>query len=94
MINKDTIKEIGEMAKLEFSEAETERLSVQLNGVMERCKIIDTVDTLNIEPLYQVNDYKNPIREDIVMDSIPQNQVVKNTVEEQYGYFKIIKVMD
>lgn len=94
MISKETIKDMAEIAKLSFSEDELDKLAQQLSQNLSRFEKIKEVNIDNIEPTYVVNDYSNPLREDEVWESLPQEEVVKNTVEEQYGYFKILKVVD
>ena len=33
-------------------------------------------------------------REEKIWESLPREEVIKNTKEDQYGYFKILKVID
>ncbi len=94
MITKETISHMASLSKLSFNESETEALSSELNEIISFIDKIKEVDTEGVEPTYQVNQYDCPVREDKVWESLPQEEVIKNTVEEQYGYFKIIKVVD
>lgn len=94
MINKDTVLEMAELAKLSISEAELDRYVDNLNQMIEVVDKIKEVDTEDLEPNYNVNNLINPLREDEIKESLPREEVLKNTNEEQYGYFKILKVMD
>ena len=94
MITKETISHMASLSKLSFSESEKETLSNELNEIISFIDKIREIDTDGVEPTYQVNQYDSPVREDKVWESLPQKEVVKNTVEEQYGYFKILKVVD
>lgn len=94
MVTKEKIKEMAAIAMLSFDNDELELMAKKLSVSIDIYESINEVDTKDIEPTYQVNDYLNPIREDIVMESLPQKEVIKNTVEEQFGYFKILKVVD
>lgn len=94
MIKKDDIYKLAELAKLSIHEDELEVYEEKLNRAIKSLEKIKEVNTDNVEITYNVNQMKNPLREDIVRESLSQNEVLKNTVEEQYGYFKILKVMD
>ena len=61
---------------------------------MEAIEKIKEVDTDGVEITDNVNNMINPLRKDEIKESLPRKEVLKNTVEEQYGYFKILKVMD
>lgn len=94
MITKEIIKDMAELSKLSFSEDELDKLVQVLSQSLNFFEKINEVNCDNIEPTYVVNDYSAPLREDEVWESLPQEEVIKNTVEEQYGYFKILKVVD
>lgn len=85
---------MASLSKLSFNDSETETLSKDLNEIISFIDKIKEVDTEGVEPTYQVNQNDSPVREDKVWESLPQEEVIKNTVEEQYGYFKILKVVD
>ena len=94
MINKEEILRMAELAKLEVSEDKLDSLVEELSYMIDSMDKIEEVDTEGVEPTYNVNNARNPLREDKVKESLPVEEVLKNTVEEQYGYFKILRVMD
>lgn len=94
MITKEIISHMASLSKLSFNDSEKEALSSELNEIISFIDKIKEVDTEEVEPTHQVNRYDSPVREDKIWESLPQNDVIKNTIEEQYGYFKILKVVD
>lgn len=94
MVNREEILRMAELAKLKVSEDDIDSLVGELSFMIESMNKIKEVDTEGIEPTYNVNDFVNPLRKDIVKDSLSSKEVLQNTVEEQYGYFKILRVMD
>lgn len=94
MISKEDVSQIAELCKLSFDEMENAGFVKEFEKVLNLVENIKEVDTDGIEPTYQVNQYKEPFVGDVVGVSLPQNEVLKNTVEEKYGYFKILKVVD
>lgn len=94
MINKEEILRMAELAKLEVSEEEIQPLVEELSYMIESMDKIKEIDLEGVEANYNVNNFTNPLREDIVGESLPVEEVLKNTVDQQYGYFKILNVMD
>lgn len=94
MISKEQVKYMASLAKLEIPEDELDEFTNKLSDVLSYVEILNEVDTKNIEPLYQVYDYKQVFREDIVEEGMSREEVLQNTVEKQYGYFKLLNIMD
>ncbi len=94
MISKEEISQIADLCKLDFNEDESEKFMQDFQRVLNLIERIKEVDTEGVEPTYQVNEYKEPMIYDIVKESLPQKEVLKNTMEEKFGYFKILKVVD
>ena len=94
MINREDVNQIAELCKLSFSDMEIDGFIKEFEKVLDLVENIKEADTDGIEATYVVNEYRNPFIEDEVKESIPQKEVLKNTVEEKYGYFKILKVVD
>lgn len=94
MVLKEDIKHIAGLCKLKLSEEELESFKDDF------CKIIDYVDQLRevnterVAPTYYMENQVQILREDIVGNSLPKEDVIKNAPEEQYGYFKMLRVMD
>lgn len=94
MISKEQVEYMASLAKLEIKENGLDEFTNKLSGILEYVKILEEVDTKDVEPLYQVYDYKQVLREDIVEEGISREEVLQNTVEKQYGYFKLLNIMD
>ena len=94
MINKEEVKNLADLCKINLSEEETLKFQEDLNKLLDEVEGIKKIDTRDVEITYNINDMKNPLRDEEVWESLPRKEVVKNTSEEQYGYFKILNVMD
>lgn len=94
MISKEDVSQIAELCKLSFDDVENDGFIKEFEKVLNLVANIKEANTEGIEPTYQVNQYKEPLIGDVVGESLPQSEVLKNTVEEKYGYFKILKVVD
>lgn len=94
MISKEQVEHIANLAKLKFSNEEIDEFTHKFSGVVKYVEKLNEVDTENIEPTYQAYDYKQVLREDIVEEGLSRQEVLQNTVEKQYGYFKLLNIMD
>lgn len=94
MISKEEMSQLSDLCKLDFNDDEKDKFIEDLQRVLDAIERIKEVDTEGVEPTYQVNEYKEPMIDDLVKASLPQKEVLKNTVEEKYGFFKILKVVE
>lgn len=94
MITREAINDMAALAMLSVDEAEVGDLQMEISNVLKFVEKIKDIDTENIEPTVQLELEDHPLREDIVGESLDVKDVVKNTLEEQYGYFKILNIMD
>ncbi len=94
MVSKEDIKYIAELCKLKLSEEELESFKDDFYKILKHVDQLKEVDTEGVEPTYYVNSKVQPLREDIVKESLPKEEVIKNAPEEKYGYFKMLRVMD
>lgn len=94
MINKEQVEHISALAKLKFSEKETVEFINEFSTILNYHQGLKEVNVDNVEALYQVYDYNQVLREDIVDEGLSREEVLQNTVEKQYGYFKLLNIMD
>ncbi len=94
MISKEEVKYMASLAKIEIKENELEKLANSLSKTVEYVEILDDLDMENLEPLYQVYDYNQVLRKDKVEEGLTREEVLQNTEEKQYGYFKLLNIMD
>ena len=94
MIDKKEIQDLADLCKLNLTEQEVLQLQEELKTLVDGLEEMKAIDTSGIEITYNVNDAKNLLRKEEVWESLSREEVLKNTQEEQYGYFKILKVVD
>ncbi len=94
MIDKKEITKLAELSKINLTEEEKSSYEKELNKLLDEVEGMTKVDTEDVEITYNVNDMKNSLRNEEVWESLPREEVLKNTSEKQYGYFKILNVMD
>ena len=92
-ITVDEVRHIARLANLEFTEAEHERFTRQLNSILEYIAQLNRLDTSAIEPTSHVESGAHTLREDGVSGSISTEEALANAPESGRGLFKVPKVI-
>ena len=67
MLSKEDVIRVAKLSKLEFTEEEIENYRKDLNKIIDHMDELNQIDTTNVEPLFNVLDTKDKLREDIVL---------------------------
>jgi len=66
MIDEKQVKHIAKLARLELTEEEVKKFSVQINDILQYTELLNNVDTDGIEETSQVTGLKNVSQDDKV----------------------------
>lgn len=96
MISKKDIKEMAELSMLKFTDEEVDILEERLRRSLDRMEVLKSLDVENVEALYQIHEDIEEFREDSLEEDylLSKEEVLQNTSEQQYGYFKLLNIMD
>ncbi len=96
MISKEELQAILEFSKLEYDQEEMEVLREKVEESLSMLEILDSIDTEGVEPLFRVFEYEERLREDVYDDemALTKDEVLMNTKEKEYGFFKLLNIMD
>ncbi len=92
MITIKDVEHVAKLARLELTDEEKELYTQQLGAVLEYVNQMNEVDTSNIEPMTQVVDFVNVMREDKVVYEQTKEELMKNAPEEENGFFRVPKI--
>ena len=92
MITIKDVEHVAKLARLELTDAEKELYTKQLGDVLQYVNQMNKVDTSNIEPMTQVVDFVNVMREDKVVYEQTKEELMKNAPEQENGFFKVPKI--
>lgn len=93
-INEALIDRLGELSKLQFSDAEKKEMVGDLNKMLSFVEKIQEVDTEGVEPLLFMSEDPNQWREDAPEPALAQKEALKNAPLKDSDYFKVPKVID
>ena len=93
MRSKEDVLKIAKLSKLEFAENEIEQFRTDLNKIFDHMEELNSVDTSEVEPLFNVLDLKDVLRKDIVRDSGIKKDILKNAPNSDDEFIIVPKVV-
>lgn len=93
-IDKETIKKIAHLARLEFDESSAEKMSKDMSQILDWVKQLNEVDTEGVEPLTTMSSEVNVMREDKVGPHLSHEEALKNAPKRDSDYFLVPKVLE
>ena len=88
------IQQVASLARLELSQAEQQRLTGQLNDILEQFARLQELDTVGIPPTSHSFDLKNVLRPDVAGPSLPREAATANAPEKRDGNFIVPQIVD
>ncbi len=84
---------ISWLASIKVSEEERSAFVASFNSVLDYFHQLDELETEDVEPTYRVVDLTNVFREDVVKESISQEESLRNAPRTENGYFKSPRIV-
>ena len=91
-IPKEQVRHLAWLAKIDLSAEEEEILSKQIADVLNYFRVLDKVDTKNIEPAYLVRELRNVFRQDVSRKT-SANEILKLAPTKKGRYVKAPKIV-
>ncbi len=93
MIDKETVKHVAELARIELTEEEAKKFSKELNDILENFKILDELDVSDVEPSFHPIRTEDRVREDEPEQSLDREYVLNQATHREDEYFKVPKIV-
>ncbi|NCU30277.1 Asp-tRNA(Asn)/Glu-tRNA(Gln) amidotransferase subunit GatC [Candidatus Saccharibacteria bacterium] len=94
-ISIEDVKKLAKLSALTISDTEADALRNQLDEILGFVSKLSEVNTLGIEPTYQVTGLSNVMREDEVVDyGLDRDALLRNTPNQQDGQIKVKRVIE
>ncbi len=93
-ITTDEVKYVANLAKLYVDEAEAEKLTGEMESIINFADMLAEIDTESIAPTNHAMKVQNVFREDIVEKSYSQEDILKNAPSQEGGCYLVPKVVE
>jgi aspartyl-tRNA(Asn)/glutamyl-tRNA(Gln) amidotransferase subunit C len=87
------VEHVATLARLSFSEDEKQRLTTELNSILEYMELLNGLDTSNVEPLEHVVDVPHALRPDTHVAGVTRDEALQNAPARTEQFFKVPKVI-
>jgi aspartyl-tRNA(Asn)/glutamyl-tRNA(Gln) amidotransferase subunit C len=93
-IDKESIKKIAHLARLEFDENSIEKMSKDMSQILDWVEQLNELDTKDIAPLTTMSSEVNDMREDKGGVHLAHEAGLKNAPKRDADYFRVPKVLE
>jgi len=88
-ITADDVVYVAKLARLDLTPDAIERLTAQLEGMLEHFEGIDALRLDDVEPMTQPYPLRNVFREDVVQPSLDRDEVLAAAPDAEDGRFRV-----
>ncbi len=85
-LSQDDVKKVAKLANLPITEEEEVLYADQLSKILEYVELLNSVDTQDIKPTFNITGQFNVMREDSAGESLTQDQALQNA-KSKNGFF-------
>ncbi|MEY4521365.1 MAG: hypothetical protein RIT10_550 [Bacteroidota bacterium] len=93
-ITEETVDHIAHLARLEFIGDKKQAIQQDMEMILTFMEKLNEVNTDAVEPLIFMNTEVNKLREDVAVETISQEEGLRNAPKKDSDYFRIPKVLD
>lgn len=92
-ISKKEVEHVAHLARLNLTEEELEKMTVQLDNILSYVEKLDELDTSQVLPTSHVFSVSNAFRDDIEKESLSQAEALKNSPQHDGATFQVPKII-
>lgn len=93
-IDREEVRKVAALARLRFSPEEEERLTQQLDKILQYMDKLNQLNTERVEPLAHVVDIVSAFREDKVVHEPVVDALLSNAPAREQDFFKVPKIIE
>ncbi len=93
-ITKEEVRYIAQLARLQFTAVEEDRLAQEMNTMLAYVDQLNELDTTSVAPMAHVLDLSNVVRKDVRDERISQEDALRNAPDADGVFFRVPKVID
>jgi aspartyl-tRNA(Asn)/glutamyl-tRNA(Gln) amidotransferase subunit C len=98
MIDRDQVRKVAHLARLELTEQEEEQFTTQLGDILEYFEQLSELDTSQVEPTARAIDVSNITRPDQLQPYPKREEILANAPEREEAaqgeFFKVPKIVN
>jgi aspartyl-tRNA(Asn)/glutamyl-tRNA(Gln) amidotransferase subunit C len=93
-IDKETVKHVAHLSRIELQPSELEKLSGQLDDILGFIDKISNLDIAKVEPANHILPISNVLREDKPRASLSPEKALENAPSRKGNFFSVPKIIE
>ena len=93
-IDKDTVKYVAHLARIDLQDKELEKFSRQLHDILDFIDKLTKLDTKDTEPTSHILPINNVLREDEPHPGLSSEKALMNAPQKKGNFFVVPKVIE
>lgn len=92
-IGPDEVREIAALARLALSDGEVQRMAQDLDAILGYIDQVKELDTGDAEPMTHAVPFDCPLRDDVVVPSLPVAEILANAPRREASFFQVPRIV-
>jgi aspartyl-tRNA(Asn)/glutamyl-tRNA(Gln) amidotransferase subunit C len=93
MIDREQVRKVAHLARLELTPEEEEQFTVQLNGILDYFEQLSELDTSKVKPTTRAIDISNVMRSDDLQPFTNRESILAEAPDRDGEFFKVPKIL-
>jgi aspartyl-tRNA(Asn)/glutamyl-tRNA(Gln) amidotransferase subunit C len=94
MIDRDQVRKVAHLARLELSSQEEERFTAQLGDILDYFEQLGELDVSEVAPTFRAIDVSNVTRPDVLQPCDNPEALLENAPDREGEFFKVPKIIN
>lgn len=94
MIDREQVRKVAHLARLELTDLETEQLTTQLGDILDYFQQLSELDVSDVAPTTRAIDVSNVTRPDDLQPYADREAILQNAPEQEGEFFKVPKILN
>jgi aspartyl-tRNA(Asn)/glutamyl-tRNA(Gln) amidotransferase subunit C len=94
MIDREQVRKVALLARLELTQEEEEQFTTQLGNILDYVQQLSELDVTDVAPTTRAIDVSNVTREDKLQPYADREAILNSAPEQEGEFFKVPKIMN
>ncbi|MDF5724448.1 MAG: Asp-tRNA(Asn)/Glu-tRNA(Gln) amidotransferase subunit GatC [Rhizonema sp. PD37] len=94
MIDREQVRKVANLARLELTQEEEERFTSQLGNIIDYFQQLNELDVSDVVPTTRAIDVSNVTRTDELQPYAEREAILQGAPEQEGEFFKVPKILN
>jgi aspartyl-tRNA(Asn)/glutamyl-tRNA(Gln) amidotransferase subunit C len=94
MIDREQVRKVAHLARLELTPAEEEQFTTQLGDILDYVEQLSELDVTDIAPTTRAIDVSNITRPDVLQPYAERDAILQIAPEQEGDFFRVPKILN